>query len=116
MMGHHEDAWQWAPLAVMAVCLLGALWVLATWSVPAVQAFRILMFVLMVTGAIGAVLHYRANMEFQLEMDPSVGGLALMTKVLHAKAPPSLAPGNMVLVALIGLIAVWRSERSSVER
>lgn len=115
MMGHHEDAWQWAPLAVMAVCVVGAVWVLMTWSVAAVQVFRVLMLVLIVTGVIGAVMHYRANMEFQLEMDPSLGGLALLTTVLHAKAPPSLAPGNMILVALIGVIAVWRSEWSSVE-
>jgi hypothetical protein len=69
--------------------------------------------VLILTGAIGGVMHYRANMEFQLEMDPSLGGVALMTKILHAKAPPSLAPGNMALVGLIGLVAVWRSEWSS---
>jgi len=71
--------------------------------------------VLMIAGAVGAGLHYRANMEFQLEMDPSLGGFALVEKILHAKAPPSLAPGNMALVGLIGLVAVWRSEWSSVE-
>jgi cation transport ATPase len=113
MMGHHEDPWQWAPLAVMTVSVAGALWVMATWSASAVRVFRVLMVVLMIAGAVGAVLHYRANMEFQLEMDPSLGGLALMEKVLHAKAPPSLAPGNMALVGLIGLVAVWRSDEKS---
>lgn len=115
MMGHHEDPWQWAPLAVMTASVIGALWVMATWSASAVRVFRVLMVVLMIAGAVGAVLHYRANMEFQLEMDPSLGGFALMEKILHAKAPPSLAPGNMALVGLIGLVAVWRSEWSSVE-
>ncbi len=115
MMGHHEDPWQWAPLAVMAVSVVGALWVMATWSASAVRVFRGLMVVLMIAGAVGAGLHYRANMEFQLEMDPSLGGFALVEKILHAKAPPSLAPGNMALVGLIGLVAVWRSEWSSVE-
>lgn len=115
MMGHHEDVRQWAPLVVMVVGVLGAVWVLAGWSMAAVKVFRVLMVVLMWTGVVGAVLHFQANMEFQLEMDPSLGGLALAAKVLHAKAPPSLAPGNMVLVGLIGLIAVWRSEWSSVE-
>jgi hypothetical protein len=113
LMGHHEDAWQWAPLAVMTVCALGAIWVMATWSLAAIRVLRVLMAVLILTGAIGGVMHYRANMEFQLEMDPSLGGVALMTKILHAKAPPSLAPGNMALVGLIGLVAVWRSEWSS---
>jgi cation transport ATPase len=113
MMGHHEDPWQWAPLAVMVICAACAVWVLTTWAVPAVRTLRVLMVVLILTGMTGALMHYRANMEFQLEMDPSLGGLELMSKILHAKAPPSLAPGNMALIGLIGLVAVWRSDDKS---
>lgn len=112
LIGHHEDIWQWIPLAVMAASTVSAGWVVASWSRAATLVFRIMMTVLMLSGVVGAVLHYRANMEFQLEMDPSLGGLALMAEILHAKAPPALAPGNMVLLALVGLVAVWRSEWS----
>lgn len=113
LMGHHEDAWQWAPLGVMAITAAGALWVLVGPSRASVRTLQVLLTGLIVTGAIGAVLHYRANMEFQLEMDPSLAGVALMTKILHAKAPPSLAPGNMALIGLMGLAAVWRWDWSS---
>jgi len=112
LIGHHEDVWQWIPLAVMTASTVSAGWVVGTWSRSATVVFRIMMAMLMLSGAVGAVLHYRANMEFQLEMDPALGGLALMAKILHAKAPPALAPGNMVLLALVGLVAVWRSEWS----
>lgn len=112
LIGHHEDFWQWIPLAVMAASTVSAGWVVVTWSRAATVVFRIMMAILMLSGVVGAVLHYRANMEFQLEMDASLGGLALMAKILHAKAPPALAPGNMVLLALMGLVAVWRSEWS----
>lgn len=112
LIGHHEDIWQWIPLAVMTVSTVTAGWLVATWSRPATLTFRVMMAVLMVTGVVGTVLHYRANMEFQLEMDPSLRGLALMGEILHAKAPPALAPGNMVLLSLVGLVAVWRSEWS----
>lgn len=112
LIGHHEDFWQWIPLAVMAVSTLSAGWVVVTWSRASTLVFRVMMTLLMISGVVGAVLHYRANMEFQLEMDPSLGGLALMAEILHAKAPPALAPGNMVLLALVGLVAVWRSESS----
>ncbi|MCC7185447.1 MAG: hypothetical protein IT185_04335 [Acidobacteria bacterium] len=112
LIGHHEDVWQWLPLAVMTMSALSAGWMAASWSKLSLTLFRVMMAVLMTTGAIGAVLHYRANMEFQLEMDPSLSGLALMGEILHAKAPPALAPGNMVLLALVGLVAVWRSEWS----
>lgn len=110
LIGHHEDVWQWIPLAVMTTSAVSAGWVAASWSRMATVTFRLMMVALMITGLVGAVLHYRANMEFQLEMDPSLSGLALMAEVLHAKAPPALAPGNMVLLALVGMVAVWRSE------
>lgn len=114
LIGHHEDFWQWIPLAVMAVSALAAVWLFATWSASATLVFRVMMGLLLVAGLVGAVLHYRANMEFQLEMDPSLGGLDLMMKVLHAKAPPALAPGNMAILGLMGLVAAWRSEWSDV--
>ncbi|MBK9241167.1 MAG: hypothetical protein IPL75_13080 [Acidobacteria bacterium] len=70
------------------------------------------MLLLMVAGATGSVLHYRANMEFQLEMDPTMGGMALLLKVLHAKAPPALAPGNMALLGLLGLVSILGISRT----
>jgi len=76
----------------------------------AVRAVQAAMAVVIITGAAGVVFHYRANMEFQLELDPSLGGFALMMKVLEAKAPPALAPGNMALLGLIGLAAVSREK------
>lgn len=112
LMGHHEDAWQWMPLLVMSVAAIATVWVLAGWSSASLATHRILMTVLLVTGVIGAVMHYRANMEFQLEMDPSLSGLALMAEVLHAKAPPALAPGNMALLAMLGLLAGWRASHT----
>jgi hypothetical protein len=114
LMGHHEDPWQWAPLVVLVATAGASAWVLSRWSPGAVRVLRICLGALVVSGLIGAVLHYRANMEFQLEMDASLGGIALMMKVLHAKAPPALAPGNMALLGLVGLAAVWRSGKSDV--
>lgn len=110
LIGHHEDVWQWMPLVVMVGAALSAGWLVTTWSRPSTQLFRVMMGLLLLSGAVGSVLHYRANMEFQLEMDPSLSGLALMAEVLHAKAPPALAPGNMVLLGLLGLVATWRSQ------
>ncbi len=46
------------------------------------------MVLLILTGGAGMVLHYRANMEFKLEMDPTLGGLALFWSVVRAKTPP----------------------------
>jgi hypothetical protein len=64
----------------------------------------------------GVYLHYLGNREFQLELDPSLSGLSLLGKVLHAKAPPALAPGHMSLMGLLGLAATYRQASESPER
>jgi hypothetical protein len=104
-MGHHEDWLQLLPFAGMGISAVALLWFAFSHSPAATRWFRVCMFMLMVVGATGTILHYRANMEFQLEMDPTMGGMALLLKVLHAKAPPALAPGNMALLGLMGLIS-----------
>jgi hypothetical protein len=104
-MSHYEDVWQLIPFAGMGISLLTLLWFAVSRSTVATGWFRICMVLLMIIGATGTILHYRANMEFQLEMDPTVGGMALLFKVLHAKAPPALAPANMALLGLLGLIS-----------
>ncbi len=112
LMNHYEEWEQWIPFAGMAVSLVMLLWFAFSRSPGATRSFRLCMFLLMVIGATGTILHYRANMEFQLEMDPTLGGMALMFKVLHAKAPPALAPGNMALLGLLGLISTLGINRS----
>ncbi len=59
-------------------------------------------------GIIGITLHYQANAEFQREIDPALGGLALFWKVVEATAPPALAPGVMVQLGLLGLVYTYK--------
>lgn len=107
-IGHYEDWWQVVPLVVMGASAAAVAWLAVSWSVRVAWVFRLCMLLLMLSGATGAVLHFRANSEFQLEMDPSIGGMALVSKVLHAKTPPALAPGNLALLGLLGLVGTWR--------
>ena len=117
LIGHYEDWWQVVPLAVMVASAVAAAWLAVSWSARVARVFRLSMLLLMFSGATGAVLHFRANSEFQLEMDPSIGGMALVSKVLHAKAPPTLAPGNLALLGLLGLVGAWRiSDHSTTTR
>jgi hypothetical protein len=92
----------------MAVAFAAVVWRLVRPRPATVLAVRIAMAVMMVTGLIGVVLHFQANMEFQLELDKSLSGMTLIMKVLEAKAPPALAPGNMALLGCIGLAGVYR--------
>ena len=108
LMAHTEDTLQLVPFAAMLLAFVAIVWRLAAPRRAAVVAVRIAMGVMMVTGAIGSALHFQANMEFQLELDKSLTGMPLIMKVLEAKSPPALAPGNMALLGCIGLAGVYR--------
>jgi hypothetical protein len=114
LMGHDEDVWQIIPLAVIALAIVASVAMVAFRNRAGVaRLFRGAMVLLILSGALGTVLHYRANMEFKLEMDPSMGGFALFSSVMQAKAPPALAPGNMALLGLLGLACAFRLDSPS---
>ena len=113
LIGHDEDVWQWIPLVLLGIAILASVGMLAIGPRKATEMtrwFRVAMVLLIVSGALGSVLHYQANREFKLEMDPSLSGLALFSSVIRAKTPPSLAPGTMVLLGLVGLASAFRRD------
>jgi hypothetical protein len=108
LLNHVEDSWQLVPFGVIAVSLAVLLWHASRPHASSVRALRAAMALLVAAAAIGVVLHFRGNMEFQLELDPSLRGFDLVAAVMRAKAPPALAPGNMALLGLIGLASTYR--------
>lgn len=115
LIGHDEDVQQLIPL-VIAVAGLVAL--TCVWVKPSVLSLRVLQFVALTcvgAGITGMTLHFNANAEFQLEIDPTLGGLALFWKVVEATAPPALAPGVMVQLGLLCLLSTYRHPALSGE-
>ena len=108
LMSHFEDVWQIVPLALIAMTLGILAWHVAAQSATSIHALRVTMVLAIVSAGIGLALHYRANAEFQLDIDPSAGGPALWMKVLRAKTPPALAPGVMAHFGLLGLAYTYR--------
>ena len=114
LIGHDEDAWQVIPLAMIGLALVATVGLALTESGDGPRGDDRAA----VPRGDGAadrrqvvparVLHYRANMEFKLEMDPSLSGLALFSSVVRAKAPPAMAPATLVLLGLLGLAAAYR--------
>jgi hypothetical protein len=111
--GHYEDSWQLVPLFLAAVAAGAVVAHLAIGSSPTMWLVRGLMVLLVTAGGIGVVLHYRGNLEFQMEMDPTQSGWTLFRKVMNAKAPPPLAPGVLAQIGLLGLVATHRFVDSS---
>ena len=107
-LGHYEDQWQVVPLFVLAVALVST--GLQTFA-PGRGSLRLLQtvaLVMMAAGITGIILHYRGNLEFQLETNPDLGGWDLFSRIVHAKVPPALAPGVMAQLGLLGLIYCFR--------
>ena len=107
LLEHFEDPWQWAPIALLAMgALLGAT-VAFQPSRRLVRALQALMLLYLVTSALGIFFHLRANVEFELELRPSMAGIELIVETLKG-AMPALAPGAMAQLGLLGLLASYR--------
>ena len=108
LLNHIEDASQWIPLVLCGAAVASSAAVAVRPSTATIRLFQLVMLLLIVSGAVGIYLHYGATTEFQLEMDPTLQGLALFKKAIVAKAPPALAPGAMTQLGLIGLAYTFR--------
>ena len=98
---------QFAPLVLLASGIIVAAWTLMAPRTPALRALQALMVLFVVSGAIGVVLHYKGNEEFELERSPKRAGVDLISKALTG-ATPVLAPGSMSLLGIVGLAFAYR--------
>ena len=69
------------------------------WSI----SIRTAMLLFVLAGLVGLWLHIKGNTEWELESDPAMRGLDLAWSALRG-ATPTLAPGALVQLGLMGLI------------
>jgi hypothetical protein len=108
LTGHVEDAWQLAPLALFGASAIVMVWHLARGGRASLRTHQALMGLYIISGFIGTFLHYRANIEFEMEMYPGLAGFELFWKAIQGASPPSLAPGAMIALGLLGLLYAYR--------
>ncbi len=105
LIGHYEEFWQYAPMVVLGVYLFAILATGNKKGVSYVGVLKSIFLLTMITGFIGMVLHLKNNLEFELEMYPSIDGWELIKKSLSG-ALPVLAPGSLIPVGLIGFLLI----------
>lgn len=108
LLAHYEEPWQVLPLVVIALAMGALAWFVVRPGAVSGRALQIVMALCIVSGAAGTALHMRGAAEFQLEVDPSLPRWKLFTKVIRAQSPPALAPGMLVQLGLVGLVALYR--------
>lgn len=107
VMEHWSEPRQWIPLALLVATLVGAPAVAFRPGRVSLRAFRLVMVLVALSGIAGAVFHLQANAALEREIDPAIGGGALLWAALGG-GTPSLAPGAMIQLGLLGLLAVLR--------
>ena len=110
LLKHFEDIWQWLP-----VVLLGSAFVLLLLNaITDAKAARLslegVMALMIAAGVIGLSMHLSWNMEWELERAPELTGWPLLRDALMG-ATPSLAPGAMIQLGLIGLLHGYLQRR-----
>lgn len=108
LIGHIEEFWQWVPILLVAGSILVIGWCAVNRRAAPVRTFQVLMVLLALSGFIGILQHYQAKKEFQLEVNPSLQGSALFWEAARSLSPPTLAPGIMIQVGLLGLAYAYR--------
>jgi hypothetical protein len=107
LLGHYDSPWKLAPLIILLPTLVASVAVWVQPSPATIRFFRATMVLCVVTGLLGLILHYKGNLEFALERDPSLAGFTLLLKGLRG-ATPSLAPGALAQLGLLGLVFAYR--------
>jgi len=103
LLGHTEDLWQWEPLVMLGAGLVATLWHAGRGTPTSRRLCFGIMALMVASGAVGVLLHYRGNVEFEREMVPALGGFSLVMEAM-AGATPVLAPGAMIQLGLLGLV------------
>jgi hypothetical protein len=106
-LDHTRGFNQLIPIVLMVMSLLVLAWHGLERKSASLRAFQITMLMLVLAGVAGTGLHYKANEEFELEGDPEMSGMELLSKVLTGAAP-TLAPGAMIQLGLLGLVYTFR--------
>lgn len=110
LLKHTEDYWQLVPIVLIPLTLVILTWHGVTKGRAALRTLQGVMLLCVISGGIGVIQHYRANLIDAAESDPSLSGRGLYIGALQG-AIPALAAGTMVQIGLLGLAFAFRHPR-----
>jgi hypothetical protein len=105
LIEHVESASQLVPVVVLPIAAALLVPIAMGMEPPNAWVLRGTLVGVVAAGLFGVALHVYESWEFQAEVDPSLGAAARAWAALRAQSPPSLAPGQIALLGLLGLAA-----------
>jgi hypothetical protein len=103
LLEHYEQALQFVPLVLIVLGMGVLAWHMLQPGTGSLRALQIVMVLFALAGFAGMAAHFNGSAEYQLELNPDMSNWELLDKILHAHAPPLLAPGMMLWMGLLGL-------------
>jgi hypothetical protein len=111
LLEHYEQALQFVPLVLIVLAVVVLAWHMLQPGTGSLRALQIVMALFVLAGFAGSLAHFNGSAEYQLELNPDMSNWELLEKILHAKAPPLLAPGMMLWMGLLGLAYAYTDIR-----
>jgi hypothetical protein len=115
LLDHRDSLTQWITFVVLIVVLVAAAIVWRSPSRKTLRVFQGVMVTAFLTGLLGVILHYHGNVEFETERNGALHGWRLVWEALRG-ATPTLAPGALVQLALVGFAFAYRHPAGRNER
>ena len=117
LLKHTDGFWQIVPLGLVGAGIVVVGWCAFTDSSASLRVLDVVMIAFILSGAAGVLLHFKGNVEWERERTPGISGSPLVRQALMG-ATPTLAPGTMLQLGLVGLIYsyVRRRERQKAEQ
>ena len=107
LLKHTDGVWQLVPVVLIAMALVVLAFYAIAKNAGSIRALRLVMALFVVSGAVGAIQHFRGNVGYERDSNPSLSGLELYKSAMMGSTP-ALAPGAMIQLGLIGLLFTYR--------
>jgi hypothetical protein len=110
LLKHTDGWWQLAPVLLIGASFLVLGWYAVAKNTASIRALQVVMLLFLASGGAGTIQHFLGNVAYERESNPSLSGVELYRSALMGSSP-SLAPGTMLQLGVIGLLFTYRHPR-----
>ena len=107
LLKHTDGFWQLIPVVLLGLALGVVGWVAIGRNRASIRALQLLMAIFLLSGGIGTAQHYLANARDAAESNPGLSSGEVYREAFMG-VTPTLAPGTMIQLALVGLAFAFR--------